>query len=260
MSLQLERGVVGYWCPMLTTTGLVEFDRSVRKNRGTLTGMDAASDRVIAKVRNTRGRVLDFDGTNDHITLPQVRFQMPFSVSVWFLSRSATTVQTLFGLGSSASASQLFSVQLRGDLAGDPVQAQMRGSNASSNTSATITGYTINRWHHAVAVFRDASYRQVWLDGAEGTADTTTHSVETLNLATIAALRRTSTSQFVSGQVAECVQFNRSIGTPEIQTLYRIGPGWFGKRESRFPGVAEQAAAFKAYWARRQSQLIGGGL
>ena len=67
MSLQLERGLVGYWCPMLQTTGLAEYDRPVRKNRGTLTGMDAASDRVIAKVRNTAGRVLDFDGVNDYV-------------------------------------------------------------------------------------------------------------------------------------------------------------------------------------------------
>jgi hypothetical protein len=65
---------------------------------------------------------------------------------------------------------------------------------------------------------------------------------------------------FLGGQLAEIAIWNRAITPGENRTLYRIGPGWFGKRESRFAGYAEQAAGFKAYWARRQSQLIGGGL
>jgi len=261
MSLQLERGVVGYWCPMLATTGLRLYDRSGRGNSGTLTGMDAASDWVTSKVRNTAGRVLDFDGVNDLVTVPQARFQLPFSVSVWFLSRSATTVQNLFGLGSSTTANPLFQILLRGDLAGDPIQAAMRGQTVTTNTAATISSYTTNRWHHVVAVFLDASYRQIWLDGIEGVADTTNYDIASLNLATIGAQRRTTTGQYLNGQIAECAQWNRSTTASEIRTLYRIGPGWLGKRASRAVGYSEQfAAGFKAYWARRQSQLIGGGV
>jgi len=70
MSQQLERGLVGYWCPMLATTGPRLYDRSGRGNHGTLTNMDAASDWVNSKVRNTAGRVLDFDGTNDAVIVP----------------------------------------------------------------------------------------------------------------------------------------------------------------------------------------------
>lgn len=246
---------------MLSTTGLTLYDRSGRGNYGTLTNMAAASDWVTAKVRGTSGRVLDCDGSNDFVTLQRTVFELPFAVSLWFRSRSATTVQGLFCLGSSASANPLFQVVLRGDLAGDPVAAQMRGSNPTLNSFARIDGYTINTWHHVVAVFRDVSYRQIWLDGVEGTADTTTYDVQALNLATIAALRRTTTTQYVNGQVAECVQWARSINTGEVRALYNLGPGWFGRRSLSVFGYSEQlAAGFRSYWARRKSQLIGGGL
>jgi hypothetical protein len=245
---------------MLAATGLRLYDRSGRGNHGTLTNMDAASDWVTASVRGRSGRVLDFDGTNDFVALQKTVFELPFSVSIWFMSRSVTTVQTLFGLGSSASANPLFQVALRGDLAGDPVAATMRGSNVNINTFARCDGYLVNTWHHVVAVFSRTSLRQIWLDGVEGTADTTTYDVQTLNLSTIGALRRTTTSQYLNGQIAECVQWSRAIGGAEVRSLYNLGPGWFGQRQLRRRYAITQAAGFNAYWARRQSQLIGGGV
>lgn len=259
----LSRNLRGYWCPMLQYGGLVLRDQTRFKNHGTLTNFDATigNDWIMSRVRGRSGRVLDFDGTNDLVALQQTYFTLPFSVSIWFQSRSATTVQTLFGLGSSTSANPFFQVALRGDLAGDPVIAQMRGTDPLVNTFARIDGYSINTWHHVVAVFSRTSLRQIYLDGVEGTADTTNYAVQTLDLATIGALRRTTTSQYLNGQIAESVQWPRSLTISEIRALYRLGPGWFQPQlPRRIPYSEQQAAGFKAYWHRRQSQLIGGGV
>lgn len=262
MSLQLERGVVGYWCPMLQTTGLAEYDRSVRKNRGTLTGMDAASDRVIAKVRNTAGRVLDFDGVNDYVALKPdaTLYTMPFTVSTWALAKNTTQNMTIFSGGLSTNAIPFFYVVFRGDVAGDPIQVQMRGSN---NLNSTFNGssFVANRFYHVVAVFSSETLRTVYVDGVQGQTDTTLHTATALDRISIGSLVRNTTAVFLNGQVAEVGVWDRSLAASEIREIYRLGPGWFGKRSSRSLGYSEQfAAGFKAYWARRQSQLIGGGL
>jgi len=61
------------------------------------------------------------------------------------------------------------------------------------------------------------------------------------------------------GQIAEINMFGRALTMPDHLALYRLGPGWFGRQEPRRRYAVAQAAGFKAYWARRQSQVIGGG-
>jgi hypothetical protein len=64
------------------------------------------------------------------------------------------------------------------------------------------------------------------------------------------------------GKVSDLVFFNRPISPAEISLHYQIGRGGMYQRRRRTlrrVGV-EQGAAFKAYWARRQNQIIGGGV
>jgi hypothetical protein len=53
--------------------------------------------------------------------------------------------------------------------------------------------------------------------------------------------------------------YNAGLTAPEVREIYRLGRGYGVFPEPDFDeGFA--AAGFKAYWARRQSQLIGGGV
>jgi hypothetical protein len=268
MSLQLERGVVGYWCPMLATTGPRLYDRSGRGNSGTLTNMVPASDWVTTKVRNTTGRVLDFDGTNDYVQCPSVALTnvRALSCSAWFKATS-TGGQAIFAKYETSTNERSFLVRITPS-PNNRLGVSISADGGFVNFKEWYSTQAINDglWKHAVFVFRENTLR-VFINGFQDTGTfTVNNTVNTILWPSgvpigFGAHNLLSTPQAVpfAGQIAEACIWNRAITPGEIRTLYRIGPGWFGKRESRFPGYAEQAAAFKAYWAKRQ-HLIGSGV
>jgi len=258
MSLQLERGVVGYWCPMLATTGLRLYDRSARKNHGTLTGMDAATDWVTSKVRNTAGRVLDFDGTNDNVNLGSSASLHPASFSVGGWCRLKTTAPSFQRFISSRSGLSTSDGYILSFTSGAP---RFLVGNGAAFVTATANPdvATDTKWHHYIGTYFAGTSR-FYIDGVlQNSASVTIQNGNSTVL--LGGDPSLSATVFLNGQTAEGCIWNRAITPSEIRTLHRLGPGWFGKRDSRVFGYSEQlAAGFKAYWARRQSQLIGGGL
>jgi hypothetical protein len=64
---------------------------------------------------------------------------------------------------------------------------------------------------------------------------------------------------FYSGLADDVIFYNTALTANEVREIYRLGRGYGVFPEPDFDeGFA--AAGFKAYWARRQSQLIGGGV
>jgi hypothetical protein len=60
-------------------------------------------------------------------------------------------------------------------------------------------------------------------------------------------------------QLDDIIIYNTGLTANEVREIYRLGRGYGVFPEPDFDeGFA--AAGFKAYWARRQSQLIGGGV
>jgi hypothetical protein len=207
-------------------------------------------------------RALDFDGVNDHALIidpPSILYTMPFSVSLWASCRTTTAVSQPFGFGNSLDADQLFAIQFRGDLAGDPIHVQMRGNSSLVNTSASFTGYVANRFYNVVAVFASASSRTIFVDGVQGTTDSTSFAIEPINRMAIGALVRTTVASF-NGLVDDVRIFRRAINAADARHLTQVGPGNMPMVRKRRYSEQESAAGFKAYWARRQSQLIGGGV
>ena len=270
MSLQLERGVVGYWCPMLKTTGLRLYDRSGRGNHGTLTSMDAASDWVTSKVRNTTGRVLDFDGSNDHVAdcgnTSSFAFMINpyvFTIEVWFKLNSLSVRQSLSGSTNVTTERGFFLLHEIGAGAGtNSIRLVVaHGTTGQSKDLRSPNSVVVAGWNHAVIIGRTTAAnsamvingRQVAITASQ---DSTLSAGAATRAMSIGAARVSAgISLPTAGQIASFVIWNRSLTISEAQSLYRIGPGWFGKRESRFPGVAEQAAAFN----RRRRVLLTAG-
>jgi hypothetical protein len=138
-------------------------------------------------------------------------------------------------------------------------------TNVGTRQSSILATNTL--YHFAVR-FQGSPIQDVFVNGRldnaafSGTIRPSCFSGATPFLIGAQAATSSTISTPYLGQIAEVAIWNRAISDSEIRTLARIGPGWFGKRASRFAGYSEQFAAsgFKAYWARRQSQLIGGGL
>jgi hypothetical protein len=216
---------VAAWIPSRDTAGngTSTLTDLVGSNNGTLTNMDAATDWV-ADTGAGGVRALDFDGVNDEVRLTSVFSTMPFSVSIWFKADDNTVNRHLFSVGQTATIDPFFTVGLRGDLAGDPVQVQMRGNNNLLNTFAT-SNFVINQWMHVVAVFASTSSRSVFLDNALGVSDTTTHTVEPLNVMTIGCLRRVVSQLFFDGMIDDIRLFNTALNASDVAILYNAGNG-----------------------------------
>jgi hypothetical protein len=58
----------------------------------------------------------------------------------------------------------------------------------------------------------------------------------------------------------DLIVFNAALTSNEVREIYRLGRGYGVFPEPDFDEGFAAAAGFKAYWARRQSQLIGGGV
>ena len=209
------------WIPSRDTAGngTTTLTDLVGSNNGTLTNMVAASDWV-SDTGAGGVRALDFDGTNDEVLLSSAFSTMPFSVSIWANCRQNTLNQQAFGIGNSASNNQLFAVSFRGDLPGDPIVAQMRGSNIVLTTwAASAAGYQVNTWYHILAVFTSTTLRQIYINGVAGTQDTTAYDVQPLNRMSIGSLPRITSVTFLNGLVDDVRFFDQELVLADAQYL-----------------------------------------
>ena len=67
--MALSDGLVGYWSPWLGSSGYRLLDRTAYANHGSLVNMDAGTDWIGATIQGRSGYALDFDGTNDYVSL-----------------------------------------------------------------------------------------------------------------------------------------------------------------------------------------------
>ena len=270
MSLQLERGVVGYWCPMLATTGLGLYDRSGRGNHGTLTGMDAATDWVTSKVRNTAGRVLDFDGVNDHVAdcgnTSSFAFMINpfvFTIECWFKLNSLSVRSALAGSTNTSSERGIFLTHEFGAGVGTNAirLGVFHGTIPQAKTFRSDNSVVVSGWNHAVVIGRTTAANSAIVVNGRSVGitverdDTLSAGAATRRMSLGAARISAGIALPTAGQIASFAIWNRSLTISEAQSLYRLGPGWFGKRESRVLGYSEQLAAFN----RRRRVLLTAG-
>ncbi len=243
-----KRGLVGAWCPSLGATGFRLLDRSGRNNHCSM--LNAAST-----AWQTSGGKLAFlhDGTDDRVFSSS--FQMSAmsdrnnSFSIWINPTTTNTITRPFGLGEFGGSFGLrFNFQ--------NLEFAFGGTAVLSVAIASAT--YANRWTHICGV-ADASGARLFFDGVQvGTRSDTVSITKTNGLGI--GYRFGVNSDFYSGFTDDFRVYSRTLTPPEIRQMYIGGRGYglLPERPRRRGKAA--GAAFKAYWARRQSQLIGGGV
>lgn len=242
----LTQGLVGAWCPSLGATGFRLQDRSGRNNHGTLTNMASTA------WTTSGGKIaLDFDGTNDSVNAGNKvpRLGNGHTFSAWVFKRAnGRMIAGMCDFISQggfqwADIGGLFSIAFYDG----SIKGWFQGSSLPSNA-----------WAFVCATFTNAQQRL--------TVNTTT---TVLNNSTTGIVYNNDTfrigeasggNPLWQGQIDDVRIWNRVLTPGEVRQLYVGGRG-FGllpERPKRRGTAA--AAAFKAFRARRQSQLIGGGL
>jgi hypothetical protein len=224
--------------------------------------MDPATDWVV----NGGKGALDFDGSNDHINLGNVlSFERtdPFSISAWVRVLSFSSFGTITTKMASANLrGYFFNYNTNGTLA-VIIRSLSSGNRIFVQTSSAALSLGV--WGHVVLTYDGSSQASGVKFYADGTtlATTTTENTLTGTIVTTQPLtfggRPALSDGFANAQMDD-FRFYRRVLTPGyVRQLWQLGRGNMPMvRKRRY---TEQAAAgFKAYWARRQSQLIGGGV
>ncbi|MFN6312487.1 MAG: LamG domain-containing protein [Planctomyces sp.] len=250
---ELWDGVVGAWCPSLGQTGLRLHDNSRSVSWGTLTNMDATTDWILSGGQYA----LNFAGTRRVSTSrPLISGTQGFTLSVWVFLTGTTGYRTVcgnYGSGNSTGV-QITIWQATG---GVPANAPTvyYGSTAINAT----TGAAANVWNH-VAATRSVNAVTIFLNGVQVGSGTNTGSVGTSRNWTLGQ-DTDSNAEPMIGYIDDHAVYARPMTPDEIRRLYLLGRGGMYERRRRtLRRVGVEQAGFRAYWARRQNQIIGGGV
>ena len=253
---ELWRGCVGAWAPCLGPTGLTLRDWSGYQNHGTLTNMDAGSDWVASN----KGTTLDFDGVNDFVdcgTRLTTAVANALSVSMWVRCRSRASLQYVFAnvnaSGADCNVGLIFGLT-----------ANKLGwtQSAASQDAVSAGSITDGDWHHVCATRSGTTGAWrigLYIDGSGAVTTTTVNQIASGSVTGTLVIGRAGSFNGLYGNiiVGDVRLYNREITHRETLLLashpsaaYMIAPR---KR-------ARALAAFRAYWAARKAQIIGGGL
>jgi hypothetical protein len=248
-SLPRSHNIVGRWVPSAGATGFRLVDRSGRSNHGTLTNMDPASDYVASGGK----LALDLDGSNDFVSTRAIPLGTIHTSSAWLFAGSAP-----------AFSFQGFNGQGLGDTNFCSIAFSATGTASTLTTfvySFSSTGVSVSipnvfqKWTHAVTV-RIGTSVEFYLNGVSVGSGS---NVGLSGSFSPDRFGQRSAGVNFQGLLDDYMLYNTALTANEVAQVYRLGRGYGVFPEPDFDeGFA--AAGFKAYWARRQSQLIGGGV
>ena len=253
--MALADGLVGYWSPWLGSSGYRLLDRTGRGNHGTLTNMDAGTDWVGATIQGKSGCVLNIQDSQwaDCGLAPGLNFTGPFAVAAWVRNISGAFD---FGIVSKMTTADDYKGWGLITTAGTNGKLRAYWNQGPRATSAT-TVTQVSAWQLLSMQWTGTSaqiYINGGLDASSAYSLAPDASASTLNIG-----RYVYPDRSMRGDLAEACVWNRSLTRSEHFELYRLCPGWYQPyQRKRYAFVG--GAGFKAYWAKRQSQLIGGGV
>ena len=232
----LNRGLVGAWCPSVAGNGLLLPDLSGYGNHGTLTNMDA-SDWNATEL----GRGLRFDGnlntTNYAVRLPKNAFNTSslFSVHSWFVptNLAPTSAQYVTTKWNSSSGRNGYAIAIS-DVSSNTLAVQISDSSGRTETTASLTGF-LNRAVQ-VAITYDQSLLQLFLNGVLANSQTINRdSSSSASNLFIGAGYRTDTTIIgaFAGSVLDVRNYSRILSSSEVKQLYEGGPGYGLKQERK---------------------------
>jgi hypothetical protein len=262
----------GWWCPSLQSPGSTRLHDLRGGNWGTLTSMDPATDWVV----NGGKGALDFDGSNDYVasigslaSFSFVQNTMRFGFSFWMKLAATGTRYTIAGSTNVSTERGFFLIFENGAGVGTRAirLAVFRGVSGSVVSDFRSADNAINDtdWHHvAITAAGNGNSGRVFVDGRQlsTTVPTNLNSLATGNSTrtlTIGSQTNGFTLPF-GGQLDDFRLFRSPLSGGDARQLWQLGRGNMPIARRRRYTEQEAAAGFKAYWARRQSQLIGGGL
>ena len=179
----------------------------------------------------------------------------PFAVVCWFNTDTDANLPLII-ISTGASPWEIYSLSIKGAIAGNPIEI---GTYSGDWTSArTITGFTVDQWHHAAGIFVGSASRRVFIDGGSRAVSVESEIIGNVTKTYIGASAGVGST--FSGQIAEAAIYDLSdwpgvTDNDKANNFQRILPSLAkGFTPDNFP------LGLKAYWplVRGLNDKIGG--
>lgn len=207
------QGLVGLWGPG-GPSGMTLFDHSGRRNDGTLTSMDQATDWILDP---ERGWVLDFDGTDDFVDLNQSTILQPatsLSVCAWVRRDGAQPdYSAIYKSPMDGTASGHF-VTLMGTVV---ARFYIRSAGWKSLDSDAAIPDGVNTH---IACTWDGALMRMWVDSKLQAGTTAVASIDYGTIDENAQIGKYSDRE-IDGEISDVRVYNRALSSAEIQHIYQ---------------------------------------
>ncbi len=155
------------------------------------------------------------DGTTDLLlNANAVVSSYPFSMGGWMNTNDDGINEAIISIGDTATDNELWSLILRGDLAGDNIYFRSRDGGSNKN-AITTSGITVDTWHHILGVGTNATDRKVYLDGGNVGSDAINSTPSGLDATAIGINVRDNSISPFSGLLAEMAIWNINLTAAE---------------------------------------------
>ncbi len=212
------RGLVGAWL-MNEGAGSLTRDVSGNNNHATLTNMDPKS----AWVGSDRGFVLDFDGTDDYVNVPNspVFDSVVGTWMIWVKSRTtpSATFDPIMVRHDASSSRSGITLTLN---SGNAIRMQIKNGAATIVADIAAGSLSQGQWHHVAMSWAQASGGpiELYVDGVSVGSDTNS-AAWTFNSQDIRFGDAPDTFwDEWDGQFDDARAYNKILSPAEIQAVY----------------------------------------
>jgi len=149
----------------------------------------------------------------------------PFTMACWwFMTGWGADYQSIMQIGQSGSTDNRHNLGV-GPSSDQVVSAYSR-TTAGNSSAITISSADHNKWNHQCGVWRSATDRQVYFNGAGGAINTTSRTPASLNKTAVGCQTNGSTEPCTTMRIGEAAVWNVALDDVEIAALAKgFSPG-----------------------------------
>ncbi len=217
--------------------------------QGTLTNMASPATSTSGWTNSGKfGKTLNFDGTNDYVSIPNSASLSPgsgnYTVSAWI--KTSTNYSGSIGwIFSNYGSNTNNVVQLAINTDNKPICTYRDGSANAASINTQGNALNDNQWHHVLCT-RTGTTAAEYVDGKQIGANTNSNlgTIDTTGSTKSIGAIASDHSQLFTGSIDEVKVYNYALTADEVKTEYNQGSsmqfGALGNNSSYAPSAANQ--------------------
>lgn len=168
-------------------------------------------------------RAADFTSTASHrMVNGNAVASYPFTFMGWFCPDAVNTTEyTIMSMGNTGGATAYYGVSFKN---GDVL---MQTSGNATETLTATCGISANTWHHMAAIWKNATYREIVVDGVSVQTSNTNIVINSApNTTMIGALATSSPNTHFDGRIQQISIWNTAFTAAQVNSMYTANCGY----------------------------------